>query len=169
MASGFIVVICYAVNLSLWAIFTANPWAPDLLLLAILYIALTRPRGEAYVIAFCAGLLWDATLLDQMGSHSLLFIAAVAAASKMRSILWAQYAISRLVMGYTLTMAIRFGEVIFWLSFLGNEVPFSSPERYVLWGPVVTGALFALLPWRVAPIQLSGRTPQMLFSEKTSS
>ncbi|MDP8246111.1 MAG: rod shape-determining protein MreD [Candidatus Hinthialibacter antarcticus] len=169
MASALIVVLGFGLNYGLRALLSLDPWTPDILLMAVAYLALTRPRGEAYVMAFAAGLLWDLALLDHIGSHSLLYIAAVAAAVKMKSILWAQYAVSRLVMGYVLTVFVRFGEVIFWLSFLGNEIPFSYSEYYILWGPLVTGVLFAIVPWRATPIQLSGRTPQMLFSEKTSS
>lgn len=169
MASVMILALSFLVNFGLRALVNLDPWTPDILLISITYIALTRPQGEAYVMAFAAGLVWDVALLDHIGSHSLLFIAAVAATTKIKSLLWAQYAVSRLVIGYAITVLVRFGEVIFWLSFLGNSIPFASSERYILWGPVVTGVLFALMPWRKTPIQLSGRTPQMLFSEKTST
>lgn len=166
MTSLFIAVIAYFLDLSMRTLFVLGPWTPDILLLAVGYTALTRPRGEAYALAFIAGLAWDATLLDHIGLHSILYLFAVAFTVKLRSLLWAQYAVSRLVIGFLVCMSVRFGEVILWLSFLGYEVPLAASEQYIVWGPLVTGLLFAATPWRPAPIQLSSRTPQMLFTEK---
>ncbi|MBI1390821.1 MAG: rod shape-determining protein MreD [bacterium] len=165
MASFLILAVSLMVDLSIRVFPQLGVYTPDVLLLGVIYLALRRPMGEAYLAAFLAGIAFDAVLWDHIGLHSLLYVLAAAGVLKLRTWLWAQYAISRWLIAYIIVMGVRFGEVIMWLSYLGYEVPLSF-ERYVLWGPVVSGLLFAMVPWRQSPIRLGKRIPQVLFSEK---
>lgn len=159
------VALAGAIDVGLRALVPMGNWHPDIMLASILYIALRRPLGEAFLLAFVFGLVWDITFLEPLGMHAFLFILAVMIASRLNAILWADYAISRFVIGFVLCGMVRFGEVIFWLSNLRYEVPFSLPQSYVLMGAVTTGIVFALIPWRTSPIQLSKPSPQVLFGE----
>lgn len=141
-------------------------YSPDLLLLALIYVALLRPVGEAYCLAFAAGFCWDAVFLDHMGLHSFLFVLAVMLTARLRKLLWAQYAVSRLVMGILVCGLVRFGEVIFWLSNLDNETPISMSQRYVVSGALITGLFFFILPWYSKPIDIPRRNPQTIFAER---
>ncbi|MBN2327498.1 MAG: rod shape-determining protein MreD [Candidatus Omnitrophica bacterium] len=141
-------------------------FTPDLLLLALVYATLVRPLGEIYCLAFAAGVCWDVIFLDSLGLHSFLFILAVMFTSRLRQILWAHYAISRLVMGFSICGLVRFGEVIFWLSNLDKDVPVSMPEQYITSGAVISGLVFLFLPLYSKPIRIPRRSPQTVFAER---
>lgn len=166
--TGIIIGLTFFADLAARAFFGLSGYNPDLLLLALIYITLIRPVGEAYCIAFVAGFCWDAAFLDHMGLHSFLFVLAAMVTARLRQLFWAQYAVSRLVIGVLVCGLVRFGEVIYWLSNLDNDVPISMPQRYVLSGAIVTGALFFLLPWYSKPIDLPRRSPLTVFAERKS-
>lgn len=141
-------------------------WSPDILLMAVLYVGLTHPLGEAYVLAFFMGLLWDTVYLDITGLHSFLFILATMIIAKLRRVFWAQYAISRLLMGFALSCLVRFGEVMFWLSNLDGRIPVAMSKHYILYGPIITGlCFFFFFPTRSKPLEISQRTPKTIFTE----
>ncbi|HXK94071.1 MAG TPA: rod shape-determining protein MreD [bacterium] len=148
--------------------FNAGIWSPDLLLLAVVYVTLTRPLGEAYCWAFAAGLAWDAVYLDVLGLHSFLYGLAGMSLVRIRKMFLAQYALSRLLIGSLAGGLVRFGEVIFWLSNLDYEIPVSWPQRYVLAGLLATGLGFALTPWPRRPVRLPRRSPPILFADRYS-
>lgn len=141
-------------------------FTPDLLLLSLIYAALLRPLGEIYCLAFAAGLCWDVIYLDPLGLHSFLFVMAVMFTARLRQILWAHYAVSRLVMGLVICGLVRFGEVIFWLSNLDKDVPVSMPEQYITSGAVISGLVFLFLPLYSKPIHIPRRSPQTIFAER---
>ncbi len=156
----------YFLDLLIRILFGLGPWNPDLFLLFLIYATYTCPLGEAFFLAFLGGILWDGAFLDFIGMHSCLFVCAAMITSKLRPLLWPQYAISRLILGVFLSAVVRFGETIFWLSYLDYEIPFASPQQYILAGAVVTGLCFMFYPWQSRPIHLSRRSPQTLFAER---
>ncbi len=169
MTRWLAVIGIFFIDLALRIFFGLGSSSPDLLLLSLIYITLNRPVGEAYCLAFAAGFCWDAVFLDQMGLHAFLYVFAVMITARLCKILWAQYAVSRLVMGVLICGLVRFGEVIFWLSNLDNDVPIAMPERYVLSGAIITGVVFFLLPWYTKPINIPRRSPQTIFADRWSS
>lgn len=166
MNTWIILFSAYLADLAVRILFDPGAWSPDILLLSIGYITLTSPLGEAYFMAFLAGMLWDGTFLDFMGMHSFLFVLATMLIARFRSLLWAQYAISRLFIGFILAGMVRFGETIFWLSNMGYEIPVHIPQGYVLKGAIITGICFMLCPWPSRPIRLSTKSPQTVFASK---
>jgi rod shape-determining protein MreD len=149
-----------------FGLFAATPahWAPDLLLITIVYITMTKPIGEAYFIAFLSGLVWDAVFLEVLfGTHALLFLTASICASRLRSLIWGQYAVSRLFLGVIFSGSVRFFEVIFWLSSsLEQDIPVSVAQHYILSGSITSGLVFMLIPWAVKTVsQRTGRGVQM--------
>lgn len=130
-------------------LFDLGSWTPDLLLLAIIYITMTRPLGEAYFMAFLSGIVWDAMFLDIIGTHAFLFVMTALLVSRLRMLIWGQYAISRLFLGFLFSGIVRFGEVIFWLSILEYELPIEVPKNYILHGALVTGFVFLCIPWQM--------------------
>lgn len=147
--------IFFRVVINPFGVFAGNPgyWCPDLLLITIVYITMTKPVGEAYVMAFLSGLVWDAIFLDLFGLHALLFLLASICTSRLRSLIWGQYAISRLFLGVIFSGSVRFFEVIFWLSSsLDQEIPVSAAQRYIVSGAIVSGILFMLIPWAVKTV-----------------
>lgn len=163
-----IVLAAFLLDATIRTSFTLGVWSPDLLLLAALYLTLRRPLGEAYVLAFFAGLAWDILLMDPLGMHAFLFVLAAMFTAKLKTVLWARYAISRFLIGFAVCMMVRFGEVIFWLSDHGYDEPILIAQQYILHGAIVTAICFALTPWRTNPIQLSKPSPHTLFSERYS-
>ncbi|MBD3267596.1 rod shape-determining protein MreD [bacterium] len=167
MISTLIGITALFMDIAIRTFLDLGVWSPDLLLMAILYLGLTRPLGEAYLLAFFLGLAWDIIYLDITGLHGFLFVLATMMTGKLRRLFWAQYAISRLFIGFVVTCLVRFGEIMFWLSNLDTKVPVSMPERYILYGPIVTGICFLFFfPMRVKPLEISQRTPQTLFTER---
>ncbi len=164
--TSIIVLAAFFADLSIRIVFDLGGWSPDLLLLSILYLSLICPLGEAYTLAFLAGLCWDAAFMDVMGTHAFLFVLAAMLAIKMRMVFGAHYAVSRLVMGILIGAMVRFGEVIIWLSHLDSEIPVSMPRQYILAGSIVTGVIFSLLPWRTRPVRLPSRSPMTVFSDR---
>lgn len=148
-------------DLSLRVLLGLGNWSPDLLLLGIIYMSINFPLGQAYTMAFVFGLLWDAAYLDNMGLHSLLFILAVMGSNKMRQFIWAQYAVSRFVLGFVLSGTVRFGEVIYWLSNIDHRVLYDAAQNYVLSGALVTGLCFFIVSWEPLPVQVPRKTPVM--------
>jgi rod shape-determining protein MreD len=167
MVSSLIGLIALFTDILIRTFFNLENWSPDILLIAVLYIGLTRPMGEAYLLAFFAGLVWDIVYLDITGLHAFLFVLATMIIGKLRRVFWAQYAISRLFMGFVLSCLVRFGEVMFWLSNLDTKVPVEMAKEYILFGPIVTGFVFLFFfPTRVKPLEISQRTPKTLFTER---
>lgn len=166
LLTWIVVVAVFLVDIATRIFFQLGWYSPDLLLLALVYVTLLRPVGEAYCIAFVAGFVWDAVFLDHAGLHSFLFVIAVMFTARLRQLLWAQYAVSRLVMGILVCVLVRFGEVIYWLSNLDNAVPISMPQHYILSGAITTGLFFFILPWYSKPIDIPRRSPQTLFAER---
>jgi rod shape-determining protein MreD len=168
LTSLLLVLAAFFFDAALRTFLTLGLWSPDLLLLAVLYLTLRRPLGEAYVLAFFAGLAWDLLLMDPLGMHAFLFVLAAMFTAKLKTLLWARYAIARFVIGFLVCSLVRFGEVIFWLSDHGYDDPVLIAQQYILYGALVTGACFAMAPWRTKPIQLSKPSPHILFSERYS-
>ncbi len=159
-------VVVFFLDISLRIFFGLGPASPDILLLALLYITLKYPVGEAYCIAFLSGFSWDTVFMDNLGLHSFLFVIAAMITVRLCRLIWVQYAISRLVIGAAACGLVRFGEVIFWLSNLDQNAPIYMPERYIITGAIVTGVIFFLMPWRTTPINLPRRNPQTIFAER---
>jgi len=160
------IVAVFLLDISLRIFLRLGVWSPDLLLLSLLYVAFIRPLGEAFCMAFLAGFCWDAVYLDHMGLHPFLFVLAVMVTARLCKFLWAQYAVSRLLMGFLACGLVRFGEVIYWLSNLDYNVPISLPERYIISGALISGVVFFLTPWYSKPIHLPRRNPQTVFAER---
>ncbi|MDX9752849.1 MAG: rod shape-determining protein MreD [bacterium] len=166
MIAAFIGLTSFFIDLLIRQFSPFGVWNPDILLIAVMYIGLTRPLGEAYVLAFCVGLLWDTVYLDIPGMHSFLFILATMIIGKMRRVFWAQYAVSRLLMGFSLSCLVRFGEVMFWLSNLDGKIPVVLSKHYILYGPLITGlCFFFFFPTRSKPLEISQRSPKTIFTE----
>jgi rod shape-determining protein MreD len=166
MISTTIGLIALLTDIFVRTFFDLGLWNPDLLLIAILYIGLTRPLGEAYAIAFGFGLIWDIIYVDITGLHAFLFVLACMIIGKLRRVFWAQYAISRLFMGLVLCCLVRFGEIMFWLSNLDTNVPVSMPKQYIIYGSIITGlCFFFFFPTRLKPLHISQRTPHTIFTE----
>ncbi|RJP32811.1 MAG: rod shape-determining protein MreD [Candidatus Omnitrophota bacterium] len=165
MISMIIFIITFFGDLIVRIVLNPGAWSPDLLLLSVLYITLNRPLGEAYLYAFLAGLCWDSVFFEIPGTHSLLFILAAMITAKLRLVIWAQFSISRLVIGVLAVVFVRFGEVIFWLSYLEYEIPLILPYKYILYGSIVTGICFMIYPMLFLPIQsiLQKNTQPMIF------
>lgn len=159
------ITLAFVLDVSLRVMMAPGNWQPDIVLVALLYVSLRNPLGEAYVMSFLFGLAWDIAFMDPLGMHAFLFLLATMLTHRVGSVLWAQYAISRFAIGLVMCMLVRFGEVIFWLSNLRYEVPIGLPQAYILCGAITTGIVFALVPWRTSPIQLSKPSPQVLFGE----
>lgn len=166
MTPSLIVLAGFLLDLLVRVVFNGGIWSPDILLLAVVYVTLTRPAGEAYCLSFAAGLAWDAVYLDVLGLHSFLYVLAGMSLIRLRKMLLAQYAVSRLLIGSLACGLVRFGEVIFWLSNLDYDIPVSLPQRYVLAGVLATGLVFALTPWPRRPVRLPRRSPQILFADR---
>lgn len=149
MNPWFRVMGAFGLDILIRILFDPGEWTPDLLLIAIVYAAMTRPPGEAYFIAFAMGLLWDALYVEIPATHAFLFVIAAMIAARLRALVWGQYAITRLLLGFGFSAVVRFGEVIFWLSILDYEVPLDMPRRYILGGAAATGLLFLAIPWTV--------------------
>ncbi len=164
--SWLLLALVLYIDIAVRIFFGLGPWSPDLLVLAIACIALYFPLGQAYTMAFLYGMAWDAAYLDALGLHSLLFVVAVMITSRMRQILWARYAVSRLVIGFVLSACVRFGEVMYWLSNRDFEVLVSTAQTYVLYGAIVTGVCFFFLKWEPRPVQVPAKSPQVLFGER---
>ena len=150
--------IALVVDLLIRILCNFGVWSPDILLITLIYLSMTRPVGEAFFMAFLSGLLWDTFFLDILGMHAMLFLLAVMGAAKLRSLIWGQYAVSRLLLGVFFSGTVRFAEVIFWLSMLDYEMPVSVPQRYIITGAVVTGLVFMLNPLQSRTV--SGREIQ---------
>lgn len=158
---AFLIDILIRILFNPFGIFADNSahWCPDLLLITVVYITMTKPVGEAYFMAFFSGLVWDAVFLDIFGLHALLFLLASISASRLRSLIWGQYAISRLFLGVIFSGGVRFFEVIFWLSSsLDQALPVHVAQQYILSGAIVSGVVFMMIPWAVKTV--SNRTGQ---------
>lgn len=152
-------------DLVLREVFLFEDLAPDVLLCGVLFLTLRRPLGEAYTLAFISGMVWDVIYLDPLGMHAFLFVGAAMITTQLKTILWARFVISRFFIGFLMSAAVRFGEVIFWLSIPGNEVPLAVIQGYIISGALTTGVLLACIPWQSKPIQLSKPSPQVVFSD----
>jgi len=161
-----IVISAYLADIAIRVFIQPREWSPDLLLLAILYVTLSAPLGEAYFIALVSGLFWDGAFLDFYGMHSFLFVLAAMLTARLRPLLWVQYAVSRLLLGFLLSALVRFGETIFWLSNMEHPLPLAWPQRYILAGALASGICFMLFPWRSRPISLARKSPQTLFANR---
>lgn len=155
MNSWVRLILAFIVDLLIRLVFDLGDWSPDLLLITIVFLTMTRPVGEAYFMAFISGLLWDAVFLDLIGMHAILFLVVSVCAAQLRSLIWGQYAVSRLFLGVLFSGSTRFFEVIFWLSALDYEVPVEVSQQYIVTGAVVSGIVFMLIPWasRAVPQQ----------------
>ncbi len=148
-----ILVTAFFTDLLIRILFDPGRWSPDLLLLSVLYISLNRPLGEAYLYAFLAGVLWDGAFYEIQGTHALLFVLTTMIIARLRLLIWAQFSLSRLLLGILACIFVRFGEVIFWLSYLEYDIPVTLAYRYVLSGAVITGICFMLYPLFFSPFQ----------------
>ena len=167
MVPFLICLVAFVLDTLVRIFFQFGSWSPDLLLISILYVGLTRPLGEAYGIAFLFGLLWDVAYLDITGLHAFLFVVSTLIIGKLRRVFWAQYSISRLFMGFMLCSLVRFGEIMFWLSNQEGQVSIWVPKEYILNGAIVTAlCFFFFFPMRVKPMHISQRTPRTIFAEK---
>ncbi len=155
-------------DLSIRIFFNWGIWTPDIVLLAVIYSALTRPMGEAYLLAFIMGIFWDAVNVDLMGMHSCLYLLMVMIVARIRVLFWAQFSISRLFIGMLLCGLVRFGEVIFWLSNFNTGVSIQQMEAYILAGAIVAGICFYLFPWSSPPIQLPERDVETLWGGRNA-
>ena len=156
MAPAFIVLAGFLLDLLARVVFNGGIWSPDILLLAIVYVTLTRPLGEAYCLAFAAGLAWDAVYLDVLGLHSFLYVLAGMSLIRLRKMLLAQYAVSRLLIGSLACGLVRFGELL-----LASNLDYDPGrlERNVLAG-AATG--LARWPWPLPARAAARRSPQIL-------
>ncbi len=154
-------ILAFFIDISIRVFLMPGEWAPDLLLITIVYITMTRPVGEAYFMAFISGLIWDILFLDLLGMHAILYLIASMCAAKLRALIWGQYAISRLILGVLFSGAVRFLEVIFWLSAFDFGMPAAISQQYIAAGAVVTGIVFMLIPWvaRTAPQRTGSDVP----------
>lgn len=135
------------IDLLIRSVFNLQQWSPDIVVITLVYLTMTRPAGEAYFMAFLCGLVWDAVFLDLLGMHSILFLLASVGAVRLRTLIWGQYAVSRLILGFIFSGGVRFFEVIFWLSTLDYDVQIQASQQYVFYGAVVSGLLFMFIPW----------------------
>ena len=156
-------------DLSIRIFFNLGIWSPDIVLLAVIYSALTRPLGEAFLMAFVMGIFWDAVFVDLMGMHSCLYLLAVMIVARIRVLFWAQFSISRLFIGMLVCGLVRFGEVIFWLSNFNNTgVSIQKMEAYILSGAVTAGVCFYLFPWSSPPIMLPEKDVETLWGGRNA-
>ncbi len=155
-----LLIVAFILDLFIRIVFNLGMLSPDIFLLSVLYITLTRPTGEAFLYAFVAGLIWDITFYDIPGTHSLLYILAVMLTTRLRSVLWAQFSVSRFIIGVLLTAFVRFGEVIFWLSYLEYDIPVSMPYSYIFSGALITGLCFIIFPMKVFSFRFSRKSQQ---------
>lgn len=134
-------------------VFDLQHWSPDFLVIAVVYITMTSPVGEAYFMAFLSGLVWDLIFLDMFGMHAILFLSASMCAARLRTLIWGQYAVSRLFMGFIFSGGVRFFEVLFWLSSSDLRTPVEIAQQYIISGAIVTGVVFMLIPWNMRRVQ----------------
>lgn len=136
-----------SIDLIIRIVIDPQHWSPDILIIAIVYLTMTCPVGEAYFMAFSSGLVWDLIFFDILGMHAVLFLLASVSAAQLRTIIWGQYAVSRLLLGFIFSGGVRFFEMIFWLSSTDLKIPVETAQHYIVTGAIVTGFAFMLIPW----------------------
>jgi rod shape-determining protein MreD len=117
---------------------------PDLLLILVVFTALSAPPEDALAFSWFAGFVKDLLTVGPLGEYALLYLLLAAALLRVKTMFDTRVALSRLVIGaaahflcegtYAVTEGLRTG---FW--------PDAATRNLLLGSAVVTGALTPLL------------------------
>lgn len=128
-------------------------WAPDLLLMVLLFWGIHQPRRIGLAAAFGFGVLMDVQAASLLGQHALAYAVCMFLAQQARNhLLWHNSGIIQAVYLWPLFMLLQL--LLFIPGYLHTQV---VPPMQVLWAPLLQSLLWPLLRLALLLPQMQGR------------